>query len=282
MQVGPAELAPEAPCVPWVIPVLSGDSSPANPLWCCDPIDGGDAVAVARADLLARAVSSLLFRMSGLRFNGACTAAEYLCLRRDPCGCWRLAWGFGNGGRFAYPSGDGETWINGTCSTSCDCGTGRRIQLPYGPVLGVTRVVVDGTEIDAEAIKVVGDYLYICDGPSLRTCFDACSGDGLLVEWTWGQKPPPEGEMAATVLLCELIKGCSGKPCALPKRTVQVARQGMSLSMFDPMEFLKDGRTGIYEVDLFLSVWGESAGTTVVFPEQVAPLDFGSSPRTRW
>ena len=41
----------------------------------------------------------------------------------------------------------------------------------------------------------------------------------------------------------------------LPKRVTNVTRQGLSMVVLDPMDFLDDGKTGVYEVDLFLKAY---------------------------
>ena len=40
--------------------------------------------------------------------------------------------------------------------------------------------------------------------------------------------------------------------CVLPQRVTPISRQGVSWTLLDPQDFLDNGRTGIYHVDLFL------------------------------
>lgn len=288
MKIGGATLDPVSPCAPWCAvpdPDESGVDlehlAQTHPAWCCPKIDLSDPDARARAVWSAGAVSSLLFRMSGLRFNGGCTTEEYLCLRQVG-GCWQLGWG-DDWRSHPSPAGDGATWLNHSCRRGCDCGAGRRIRLPYAPVVDVESLTVGDALIPEENYRIAGDYLYLCDdAPDADVCFDACTGDGLLVAWTWGQAPPPEGVTAACVFACEMYKSCSGEACLLPKRTRTVSRPGISYEKLDPMDFLDKGRTGIYEVDVFLAAWGTDIPTTVTFPEDVVPLDFGSRARDRW
>lgn len=73
------------------------------------------------------------------------------------------------------------------------------------------------------------------------------------VTYTYGALPPAAGRRAARVLANELLKAYSSDAtCRLPDRVTSVSRQGISYTVMDAQDFLKDGRTGLYEVDLFL------------------------------
>lgn len=67
---------------------------------------------------------------------------------------------------------------------------------------------------------------------------------------TFGKEPPALIKLAASSLACELIKSCVGQPCMLPQRVQSISRQGITIGMLDPMDFLKQGSTGIYIVEL--------------------------------
>jgi hypothetical protein len=284
---GGATLAPVSPCAPWCAvpdPDASGYAPEDHPEWCCAKVDDADLtdpVTRARLEWVAGAVSSLLFRMSGYRYNGGCTTEEFLCLRQDPSGCWRLGWG-ADWRTLPVPAGDGLTWRNIGCgSGSCDCSS-RRIQLPYGPVVSIESLTIGDALIPEANYELVGDSIYLCDDSlDADACFDACAGTGLLVAWTWGEAPPPDGITAACVFTCELYKACTGQACQLPRRVRTVSKPGMAYELLDPMDFLEHGRTGIYEVDLFLGSVGGTV-STVTFPEDVAPIDFASRARARW
>jgi hypothetical protein len=288
VKIGGATLDPVSPCALWCAvpdPAESGVDldhlAQTHPAWCCPKADLEDPDARARLLWAAGAVSSLLFRMSGLRFNGGCTTEEYLCLR-EVDGCWRLGWG-DDWRSLPSPAGDGATWLNHRCGrASCDCGSGRRIRLPFAPVVDVEALTIGDALVPEENYRVVGDSIYLCaDAPDADVCFDACAAEGLLVSWTWGQAPPPDGVNAACVFTCEMYKSCSGQPCLLPKRARDVSRPGIAYTKLDPMDFLDHGRTGIYEVDLFLTAWGTDIPTTVTFAEDVAPRS-GPAASARW
>jgi hypothetical protein len=80
------------------------------------------------------------------------------------------------------------------------------------------------------------------------------SGLQVEVEYTYGNSTPPKIALdAAEVLSQELIKACDcDDSCRLPSRVTSVSRQGVSWTLIDPEDLLKDGRIGIYEIDLAL------------------------------
>lgn len=281
MKLGPDECTVVAPCAPWCPVPESNEAAAATPGWCCTSLDLDDETVRAAAVFAQDVASSVLFRLSHLRFNGCCEADEVLCVQRRSCGCW--GWGWGS---LPRPSGDGATWVNECCGrcSNCDCSTGQhRILLPYTPVTAVDTVTIGGVDVDGWQI-VDGRWLYLPDAAAFSACFDGAAetATGLHVVWTHGQAPPPDGVLAACVLGCEIAKLCNRQPCDLPKRVTSASREGVSWTLLDPMDFLVNGRTGLYEVDLFLSSLGDSAPTTVTFPEDVGTIDFAERARARW
>jgi hypothetical protein len=74
------------------------------------------------------------------------------------------------------------------------------------------------------------------------------------VTYTYGTGPPALGRIAAKALADQYILAMSNSDeCMLPQRVTQISRQGMSWTLLDPQDFLDKGRTGIYQVDLFLT-----------------------------
>src|SRR5690606_18228685 len=77
---------------------------------------------------------------------------------------------------------------------------------------------------------------------------------GLEISYTSGINPPEAGKMAAIKLANELILSVSDPAnCVLPSRVTSVSNQGVDFDMLEPTDFLENGRTGIYEIDLFIS-----------------------------
>lgn len=74
------------------------------------------------------------------------------------------------------------------------------------------------------------------------------------VQYTYGTRPPAMGRRAARSLGNEILKSLAGSSdCKLPERVRSMVRQGTSITLLDPHEFLDKGRTGLYDVDLFLA-----------------------------
>lgn len=95
------------------------------------------------------------------------------------------------------------------------------------------------------------------------TCWPECNNLTLpdseegtwSVKVTYGRPVPELVRKAAAVLACEFIKFCVGKPCTIPQRVTSISRQGMSATFLDPMEFMSEGKTGIYLVDLAIMTY---------------------------
>ena len=76
---------------------------------------------------------------------------------------------------------------------------------------------------------------------------------GLTVTYSHGVDPPVAGRLAAAELTDQIIYALTGsEECALPERVTSVTRQGISYDILDPQQFIKEGKTGIYLIDLFL------------------------------
>lgn len=73
--------------------------------------------------------------------------------------------------------------------------------------------------------------------------------DTFSVTVTYGRPVPELVRLATAKLACDLILDCVGKPCDLPKRVTSITRQGVTMALLDPQDFLDQGRTGIWIVD---------------------------------
>lgn len=97
------------------------------------------------------------------------------------------------------------------------------------------------------------------------------------VTYTYGAPPPGYIQTAIDVLATELLASDS-PTCRLPDRVTSVSRQGLSWTVIDPQEFLDQGRTGIYEVDLAIRTanpGNAKARTRVFSPERRPPRRVG-------
>lgn len=199
----------------------------------------------------AKTASYMLWAMSGRKFSGTTTVTEkYVCPTR----------GYRSGAdrRFNYlPSlvnGQVINFANGSDLDSVDGffynenSTRTRIRLRGRRVIKVhTLRTQDGTVVPPS-------QYYLVDHSSIQTNTNGTwSTCNVEVTYTYGTSVPFAGKMAAKLLAIELVKMYEGDPeCALPQRVTSVNRQGVSYTILDSQDFIEEGRTGIYAIDLFL------------------------------
>lgn len=127
-----------------------------------------------------------------------------------------------------------------------------RLALRDRPVRAVSQVIAypetNPRVVAPEEYEVI-DRRYL--RPTYGASWSACMP--LDVTYTAGTPVPAAGQRAALILANELLKSRNGDTeCQLPDRVTSLSRQGVSFTILDPQDFLKDGRTGLYEVDLFI------------------------------
>lgn len=123
------------------------------------------------------------------------------------------------------------------------------LRLRGRPVTSVAAVVdSDGAELPTTSYRLLNAaYVRRTDG----RCWDFSRG--VTITYSYGVYPPSIGVAAAIKLGNEFLKlYTDATDCQLPERVTAVSRQGISYTVLDPQTFLQDGRTGIYEIDLFL------------------------------
>ncbi len=222
------------------------------------PNDGpGQALLQEQIDVAVE----LLYSLSGRQFPGSVNAIVRPTSRPENCpdlvyDRW-LAAGGGFGWNAAWHWG---TCLGGLGCTGC-CGP-TAIGLGRSPISEIEWVQINGEEIDPSEYRVDdGKWLVrqtCCDG--WPTCQDlSCPlGDPCTfgVNFTFGQDPPKAGAQAALILAAEFYRDATpGLTCRLPQRITSITRQGVSFAIMDPQTFLSQGRTGLYQVDLFISAY---------------------------
>lgn len=222
---------------------------------------GCDAVTVedpsANALIALKTATGVLWALSGRRF-GACEITVRPC--RQPCANYPLGYdGIISNGPWT-PALIGGEWFNlrcGECGDDCGCSSTSSIDLP-GPVDEIISVKVDGDTLTAGSDYVLYDRerLYRVGG-RWPTCQDLTAPDTddntWSVTFTRGLPLPVEGQLALGILACEILSILNGGDCKLPARVTEINRQGVDLTITDPQDFLKDGRTGLFLVDLWLA-----------------------------
>lgn len=245
----------EGPCAPWDLD-----------LSCClvtgrlpDPCLGdGTPIDQSIIDTAVLAASQFLWRRTGMQF-GCCTVTINPCMDcSETCagldsgtydGFWGFPW---------YPlhlaNGD---WTNVKCPCTDACVCGRcELRLPYS-VCSVDEVVINGNIIPPEAYRVddFSKIVLLDNGPAVSGTADCWKGCDNSITLTYGRPVPELVRLAAAEFACQLIKRCVGKPCDLPQRVQSISRQGVSATFLDPMEFMGQGFTGIFLVDLAIKTY---------------------------
>lgn len=154
-------------------------------------------------------------------------------------------------------SWEGYGWVGVPCGCSggCTLSGPRVVHLP-GPVAEVITVAINGVTVDPTGYKVEGNLLYRVGGKWPRQDLGKPLGETNTWAVTYHRGlPVPAGVAAYTGLLAKEIETAlhdDGR-CRLP-RTVTVAnRQGITYRAYDPAVIYKTGKTGLPEIDLWLS-----------------------------
>lgn len=99
----------------------------------------------------------------------------------------------------------------------------------------------------------------------------------ITVDYTYGSPPPPDIQRAINILAEQFAIADTGAACSLPERVTSVNREGVSWTLIDPQDFLDNGRTGIYYVDLVIKAYaGTRARSSVMSPEIPVPRRISS------
>jgi len=153
----------------------------------------------------------------------------------------------------------------------------QRVNLTGRPVIDVDSVTDPaGRPVPFDVIVNRSALLLSPQAPTLRSAW--CFSGPAYVEVTYlcgVYELPVAVQEAIDVLAGELLLASSGQPCSLPQRITSVTRQGVSWTVLDPQDFLDQGRTGLYQVDLVLSTYnaaGAKARARVFSPEYQPPL----------
>lgn len=155
-----------------------------------------------------------------------------------------------------------------TVNRGCDCdscGVMHRIRLRGQRVRHILSVVVNGQPLRPT------DYVLLDHSVLGFLTGVACCAACVTVRYEYGALPPASGHLAALKIANELIESLEPDgDCTLPQRVTSVSRQGVSWTLLDTQDFLEQGRTGIYEVDLFLKTYNPA---NALRPSRVYSVD---------
>lgn len=216
-----------------------------------------DTTAVKPATLVQAMgfASNILFSLTGRRWPGECEDTIRPC--RSAVGCER-------------------------------CGIGlSMLELPRKPVTAITEILLDGQVLAPSNYELRDNgwlaamrqpdgtriTWYCCQDLSLATT----ERGTMEISYTYGEAPPDDGVIAAALLGWEFAVSwtpdCSIK-CRLPQRVQTITRQGVSMTVLDPLTLFDDGRTGIAEVDMWLASlrYGDARGSAMFLDIARGPI----------
>lgn len=244
---------------------LTADFGPCEdwPVYYPCDVAGVDSALLARA---LRFATEVVWALSGRQF-GLCTVTLRPC-RRDCSDVSPYGWSWSEwpaGLTYPTPALIGGAWFNlvcGGCGDNCSCNRVSEVDLP-APVHDVVQVKVDGTPLVTGAYRLDDNrHLVRIDGGEWPRCNDLNRSDAQIGTWSvtarFGQDVPEGGAWAVGELTCQYVAGATGADCRLPQSVTQLVRQGVTIQFDIVSELLKEGLTGLYFVDSFITTWNPS------------------------
>lgn len=136
-----------------------------------------------------------------------------------------------------------------------------RLSPNYTPIRRVTsieRVLEDSLEVIVDGWALYGNNIRFNDaGRKSWWCGPVIAGDRLRVTYQFGSTITASARRAVLWLAHQIWlegNGCDDcGECQLPGRTTSVQREGISYTLIDPQDYLRDGKTGLPSVDLWIS-----------------------------
>ena len=153
-------------------------------------------------------------------------------------------------------------WRNATAFTELDCGcvgscsfTGPAAVHLAGPVAGIERVRIKGVELDVDEYIVENSILYRLNGNWPAQDLGRPESLSWSVDYLRGVAVPAGVDVLTGLLAAEFVTACGGNSskCRLPRNVVSTTRQGVTYQVYDPTTMYSQGKTGLAEVDLWLS-----------------------------
>ena len=202
------------------------------------------------AEIAAAQASGILYNLTGEKFQGIRMSHEVISKNDVLSGNYspQLI-----GGKMYNLPSKGCSSRN-LIDTNC---MKRELWLYHGPVLEVVSVFEDGVEVNPTTYSLRNRSYLVKKG---RNAFwNFCGTHEFEVYYKYGVNPPKAGVEAAIALGNEFLLKVDGDDrCRLPERVSSITRQGVSIRVGDSQEFFEQGRTGIYEVDLFIKAYNPS------------------------
>lgn len=192
----------------------------------------------------AQYASWILYKLTAEKYAGVRSATEWYGISGSNCAICTSS--VVSGGIISV--GENHGHINVAPAELSSFST-RGLLLRGRPATSISAVVSETGETAPTTSYSLVNNAYLINTDT--SCWDL--RNGVTVAYKFGARPPVAGRLAAIRLATELLKlAANDNTCSLPDRVTSVSRQGISYTILDPQEFIRDGRTGIYEIDLFL------------------------------
>lgn len=207
----------------------------------------------AQAAALDMAVQ-VLWALSGRQF-GVCETLVRPC-PPGACGGGMRAGSTWNQTAVPFiPTYEYGRWVNYTCGCTgrCNAAGPRTVHLP-GPVAGIVTVTIGGEVLDPSEYVLEGAVLYRkgTNWPSQDYNKPLDENGTWSVVYLKGNPVPAGVGVFVGQLAKEFLAACSGDSCRLPRNVVATTSRGVS-RQFDPSAIYRSGKTGLTEIDLWLS-----------------------------
>ncbi len=214
----------------------------------------------------AVAASEILYELSGRVFTGACGPVTVRPLARPTdidSRAWATQLAGWDGSWGACQSYGAPTGV----ASHFGCSNPPEIELGAYPVTEIVQVLIDGVVIPADEYELRNNRTLVrlrptaASTPTAQWGWPTCQINDLpdtepgtfSVTYDYGQPPPQSGILAAGKLAEYLVLPQLGDNTRYPARVTNVTRQGVTASVADVMDTVKDGGTGIWEVEVFLN-----------------------------
>lgn len=227
-----------------------------EPEWCCDVTD----VKPEKLDLVLEAATLTLWAASGRRFGYCTTPPLRPCARQASL---PLIMGFDYWTTYGPGFGPvlyaGE-WFNVTCGAhgdGCSCTAVESVQLPVD-VVEIVEVVVDGDIVPTGSYRVDNRRTLVRqDGDRWPICQDLSTPLGEVGTWSvevvTGEPVPSLGQLAVGELACDMLAGCAGDACHIPRKVQDMITRGVSVHLRDLDTLLDRGLIGLDWCDQFIT-----------------------------
>ncbi len=211
--------------------------------------------------------SNILYRLTGRQWPGICQDTVRPVPRYEQLIQWSQLRDWQGVYGWSGSSLDGRTGLCGCNRTDrAVCRSVPEITLGGSyPITSVVQILVDGAVLNPARYRVDDNFwlVRLPDADGTRPGFPCCNDQVLAstepdtwqVTYTFGSLPDSGGVKAAASLGCQLYLACEPETtggCRLPQRVTHLSRQGVDITVLDPLDLFEQGRTGLPEVDLWI------------------------------